>query len=379
MKQLIEAAFRPPPDSAATSGFAVLPQQTDEQLQLADTHSRLDRVLNFLIRELGYSFLDDARPGPGGGVQLKANAAAGLRGRAGHKSARFPEEEPSVDDDDARMIRIGPDASRFAQYPEDLVLVRRFTTILVEATPGAAERVQNDTFYKVVLQGVRLMHLCNFNYSDVVLTLAYASVYFQTTFRAIGHMMSGLEAAHVCTLLIFLAHSFVLDETCPLRCWRTHVFRKYCTLKVLDAALFRLFHLRGFRLRLSDEEERDALAALLHSPAPQGHLDVGDASIGAAVAILKVQGSQHQDASDAAGAHSSNIYRTKGVCQDGDGAAGPAHKAAPDVRKAPRGSVAHPQSPCECDCSTSTVASASQLGPATPPMDLRVPSGQACT
>lgn len=28
-------------------------------------------------------------------------------------------------------------------------------------------------------QGIRLMHLCEYHYADVVLTLAYASVYFR--------------------------------------------------------------------------------------------------------------------------------------------------------------------------------------------------------
>lgn len=290
MKQLIEAAFQPPPGAGETHGFAVLPQQSEDQLKLSEAHSRLDRVLNFLIRELGYTFLDDAKPGRGGGVALKARSRGCPSWHAGHKSGRFPAREPLVDDEDARVIRIGPEASKYAQYPEDLLLVRRFTSVLIEATPAVEPKVANDDFYKVVLQGVRLMHLCSFEYSDVVLVLAYATVYFQTTFEAIGHMMSEIEAAHVCTLLIYLAHSFVLDETCPLRCWRRYIFRKYCTLKVLDAALFRLFDLRGFHLRVSSEQERDALAALLSSPRLQKSMDVGDAAIGQAVHMLKNQG-----------------------------------------------------------------------------------------
>lgn len=33
----------------------------------------------------------------------------------------------------------------------------------------------------VELQGIRLMHLCDYHYADVVLTLAYASVYFRSS------------------------------------------------------------------------------------------------------------------------------------------------------------------------------------------------------
>ncbi|CAE7394456.1 unnamed protein product [Symbiodinium natans] len=92
---------------------------------------------------------------------------------------------------------------------------------------------KHDTLYKKVLQarravaivyrrlwhsmGIRLMHLCEYHYADVVLTLAYASVYFRSAFNNIGQKMSDYEAAHVCVLLIYLAHSFLLDETCPLR------------------------------------------------------------------------------------------------------------------------------------------------------------------
>merc|ERR1719450_229434 len=84
--------------------------------------------------------------------------------------------------------------------------------------------------------------------------------------------MREFEAAHVAVLLIFLAHSYVLDECCPLRCWQKHIFRKYCTLKVLDAALFRLFQMQGFKLRITEEEERHALSVLLGSQ--NGNIDV---------------------------------------------------------------------------------------------------------
>merc|ERR1719245_678433 len=77
--------------------------------------------------------------------------------------------------------------------------------------------------------------------------------------------MSSQELAHVVVLLIFVAHSFVLDETCPLRCWQKYIFRKYCTLKVLDAALFKLFQMQDFRLKVTQEEERHALSLLLQT------------------------------------------------------------------------------------------------------------------
>jgi hypothetical protein len=185
------------------------------------------------------------------------------------------------------MLRALPDPdlpsinhlAKYAHHNCDLVLVARFAHILSKTvsedlekqegmSPAAAKScieaaVKHDGLYKCVLQGVRLMHLCDYDYADVVLVLAYASVYFRSTFASIGKKMSPNEAAHVVVLLIYLAHAFLLDETCPLRIWQKHIFRKYCTLKVLDAALFRLFQMRPhFKLNIKYEEERDALKGL---------------------------------------------------------------------------------------------------------------------
>mmetsp|Transcript_48290 Transcript_48290/g.127528 ORF Transcript_48290/g.127528 Transcript_48290/m.127528 type:complete len:343 (+) Transcript_48290:113-1141(+) len=279
MAELIAAALRPPSLAAIAGaqreGFAILPKQTQHELNFYEAHSRLDRVLSFLQVDLGYSFLEDKQLGQNGSVPLKHEVPPW---RNSKKSVKLPQGAPKVMDEEAAiMMQIGPDAAKYAKYPDDLVLVSRFTRLLAERTPSAADKVQSNEFYKTVLQAVRLMHLCGFNYSDVVVTLAYGSTYFRSTFTEIGHIMSSTEAAHVGTLLIFLAHSFVLDETCPLRCWQKHIFRRYCSLTVLDAALFRLFNLRGFHLRLTREEEQHALSALLHTSCG---LDGGSAAVG---------------------------------------------------------------------------------------------------
>mmetsp|Transcript_21168 Transcript_21168/g.46107 ORF Transcript_21168/g.46107 Transcript_21168/m.46107 type:complete len:364 (-) Transcript_21168:96-1187(-) len=272
MKKFFEAAFRAPPracDADKDSRFAILPQQSQDELVLSEVHSRLDRALSWLQREIGYTLLDDARPKAGGGVRLAQprEGPGSVAGPRGHRSTRVPKGEPKqVGDEEVReVIRFSSNTAKYAHYPDDLVLVWRFVKTLVEDAPSPEREVKHATLLKTVLQGVRLMHLCDYNYSDVVVTLAYASVYFKGTFKAIGHRMNDLEAANVSVLLIFLAHSFVLDETCPLRCWQKHIFRKYCTLKVLDAALFRLFQMRDFSLRISAEEEKDALSVLLCS------------------------------------------------------------------------------------------------------------------
>jgi len=403
MRQLWEAAFKPPPRAADAgagdeSRFAVLPQNTPDELTLSEVHSKLDKALNFLQRDVGYALLDDVRPHTGGGVRLKPPAKANAAVPKGDRSCRQPKDlDPErqqqsspgdgkdldesiikllhvifersggrlrtselaevyrrqasnfqkngqldrlfrgihINEDrditweefqalyaqskgtdaptcpssapassstapnpqDCRVVGppkmlsdaavediivISPEAARYAHYPCDLVLVTRFAQVLyksilqdlyedaekgittyVEAKKRCNQAICHDGLYKCVLQGVRLMHLCDYDYADVVLVLGYATVYFRSTFSSIGKKMSPNEAAHVVVLLIYLAHGFLLDETCPLRIWQKHIFRKYCTLKVLDAALFRLFQMRpGFKLRISEEEERVALLGL---------------------------------------------------------------------------------------------------------------------
>eukprot|EP00929_Paragymnodinium_shiwhaense_P121458 TRINITY_DN9368_c0_g1_i1.p1 TRINITY_DN9368_c0_g1~~TRINITY_DN9368_c0_g1_i1.p1 ORF type:complete len:368 (+),score=61.45 TRINITY_DN9368_c0_g1_i1:206-1309(+) len=309
MKKLFEAAFRPPSENdgdrcvdgvtdlegggahtdGATSsragagrqsrgGYAVLPRQSEDELRLSEVHSHLDRALNFLQLEIGYSLLEDARPQPGGGLKLHRRRPVGPgeavpRGMLSTKcpsssSAAAAQSAPKKDDAPEELeeerLPFNPRMMRYAHFPDDILLVRRYAGLLAEAADAAMPKVHSEQLHRAVLSGVRLMHLCQYDYSDVVLTLAYASVYFQSTYELIGDQMSNCEVAHVSVLLIYLAHTFILDETCPLRHWQKHIFRRYCTLKVLDAALFRLFRMRKFDLRITEEQEKKALSCLLY-------------------------------------------------------------------------------------------------------------------
>lgn len=280
---LLKAAFSAPPRadlSRPGSNFALLPQQSEDELAISEVHSKLDRALKFLQRDVGYSLLDDARPQYGGGVTLSRPAAVEDRTISPvvvQPRRRYPQERPSEEkgiscqEPASDVLCCSPEIGKYAHYQDDIVLVWRFTNMIKSADEGpqsnssesAANGSKHDTLYKKVLLGLKLMHLCDYQYADVVLTLAYASVYFRSAFVAIGHKMSDYEAAHVSVLLIYLAHSFLLDETCPLRVWQQHVFKKYCNLKVLDAALFRIFQMRTFKLRITEQEEQQALTRLL--------------------------------------------------------------------------------------------------------------------
>jgi len=241
--------------------FALLPRQTEDELLLSEVHSKLDGALQFLRSVLGDLLLDDARPAPGGGVCLGRGGAAPSR-----SPERLPRTEPTLAEEEVRqVVRFSSETSKYAEFPDDFVLVWRFVGLLSEAAPSAPSRegLRGEPLCRMVLQGVRLMHLCGYDYSDVVVVLAHASVYFKGVLVTLGDRMTADETAHVVMLLVFLAHCFVLDENCPLRCWQKYIFRKYCTLKVLDAATFRIFQMRDFRLRVSEQEGRQALGRLL--------------------------------------------------------------------------------------------------------------------
>lgn len=514
MKKLVEAAFRPPGKTKAGEGeasrFAILPQSTDDELSWSEVHSKLDRALNFLQRDVGYALLDDAQPCAGGAVRLRQVLLdPGAAVPKGERSARLPKDYPvehtspqagiSAEELEGEVLKllqhtfersggrlsaaalaelvrghrlnghlgrvfqgmhgdrnrditweefrsfyanahagrpsvvspggstassssphalqtvlfvleyssdwkdrlraelarrgaspktlavtdqlgvavdpfggspparaqfplsfkdaseraraqaqqrsrqsndeilvIHPDLQRYAYHGEsDLVLVSRFVRSLYETlledmvrlerfdsdsmmSPVSSrsssvsidscsskamalheEVVTNGALHEMVLKSMRLMHLCSYDYADVVLVLAYALIYFRYTFTKIGKKMTPNELAHVVALHIYLAHAFILDETCPLREWWKLIFRKYCKLKILDQALFQLFKMRpAYRMRITDDEERLALLGLSGLRASQKMTPTGSEASG--------RHSPSASISQAAGAYASN-------------------------------------------------------------------------
>lgn len=256
--------------------FAFL-KQMDEMAALPEVQPELEATIEFLQQNVRYPLLEDHQRQPTAPRQRlhtwHSHHASGDadRGIAAPKKPFLPQSLKDVQHDEEisrEALRSADDTSRFEHGAADRILVSRFAHIIgasVVSQAGDKDVVKHESLQKKVLQGVKLMHLCDYSYSDVVVTLAYATVYFQSTFAAIGDKMNAYEASHVSVLLIYLAHSFILDETCPLRIWHKHIFKKYCNLKVLDAALFRVFQLRDYKLRITEDQERAALIALLSS------------------------------------------------------------------------------------------------------------------
>jgi len=129
---------------------------------------------------------------------------------------------------------------------------------------------------QLVLQAVRLLHLCKYPNSDIELIVAHASVYLQSLLdqqttressvgtppEAQAPKMELMEIAHIFVLMVYLAHSFVEDETCPIKIWHQRLFLKYCDFATLNKALMQLMQRLAFALRVSEEELEKRLAFL---------------------------------------------------------------------------------------------------------------------
>merc|ERR1719199_16171 len=115
---------------------------------------------------------------------------------------------------------------------------------------------------------MKLLHLCEYGHDDLCVLLGYTSVYFKKTFALCGSHMDRHEVANALVLLLFIAHSYLLDETCPLSVWHTHLFAKYCSMRTLNAAVFRLLDIRGFRLKLDKVDTKKRIDFLTPAVVP---------------------------------------------------------------------------------------------------------------
>jgi hypothetical protein len=112
-----------------------------------------------------------------------------------------------------------------------------------------------------------MLRACDYSNEDICSVLAHASSYFVDTYEKCGEAMDLNEIGNVLALLTFLAHSYVLDETCRLKIWHKYLFTKYCSLGMLSSAVMRLMEIRNYRLRLDDEDLKQRYTALVRTSA----------------------------------------------------------------------------------------------------------------
>lgn len=160
--------------------------------------------------------------------------------------------------------------------PRDLALVASFVELMgvradfsltaaLSARFGSSE-AEVGSAVRLLLRCLRLLHLCGYPQADIEVMVAHASSYLKellTTLAKTGQQPMGLqEITHVLCLLIYLAHSYVEDQTCPLRVWHQHLFKRYCDLATLNAAVLRLLEQMAYVLRVSPAELQERLSWL---------------------------------------------------------------------------------------------------------------------
>lgn len=106
----------------------------------------------------------------------------------------------------------------------------------------------------LLLRTFRLLHLCHYANSDIECIVAHASLYLEHLVRKLRDEgeseMEMKELSRILCLLMFIAHSYIMDQTCKLGIWHKHLFARYCTLNTLNNAVLRLMEHRDFVLRL---------------------------------------------------------------------------------------------------------------------------------
>lgn len=129
------------------------------------------------------------------------------------------------------------------------------------ASPREAHRA-----VRLLLHCFRLLHLCGYPREDIEVVVAQASSYLQSIAAGMereGQPEMGLtETAHIVCVLIYVAHAYSEDQTCPLHVWHAHLFRRYCTMQTLNTAVVGLLERLQFRLRVEQEEMLERLAFL---------------------------------------------------------------------------------------------------------------------
>lgn len=118
---------------------------------------------------------------------------------------------------------------------------------------------------KLMLRTLKFLRLCDYSVEDLCSILAHASSYFIDAYALCGSQMDTSEVGNVLATLTFVAHCYCQDETCPLHVWHQHLFRKYCPLKTLNAAVVRLLQIRRYVLRLEEKDLGQRFATLIRA------------------------------------------------------------------------------------------------------------------
>eukprot|EP00927_Polykrikos_kofoidii_P047763 TRINITY_DN42043_c0_g1_i2.p1 TRINITY_DN42043_c0_g1~~TRINITY_DN42043_c0_g1_i2.p1 ORF type:complete len:248 (+),score=29.09 TRINITY_DN42043_c0_g1_i2:108-851(+) len=182
------------------------------------------------------------------------------------RSASVCAESPADRSEEAQLLIASPPrqycvfkppSRLLPQRPADVSLAKCFFQL------AQLEDHSSETF-RLLLRTVMLLRSCRAPTEDICSVLAHASVYYVDNSRICGKMSSG-EASNILILLIYVAHSYVLDVNCPLHIWHRYLFKQYCKLSTLDKAIIKLLELRNFGLRVDEADVQKRFQLLVHS------------------------------------------------------------------------------------------------------------------
>lgn len=147
----------------------------------------------------------------------------------------------------SRLFRqIWPHRDR-AHRRGDVWLLERFLEL-------AELRDVGEDAVRLLLGAIKLLWCCDYAQEDVCSILAHASVYFRGVSARCGGRLNCEQVGRVLVVLVYLAHTWVQDETCDLKHWQSHLFSDVCSVVTLRNTSFRLLQMRGFVLRVQEEE-----------------------------------------------------------------------------------------------------------------------------
>jgi len=151
---------------------------------------------------------------------------------------------------------------RHAHCTEDIYVMMKFAQLakVPRITRGYAQ---------VVLATLKLLHLSKYPASDIWIVIAHASAYFGDLCKAVGPRLGEVERNFLIVPTVFLAHSYIVDITVPLSEWHRHLMGRYCSLKMLNAALLEILKKRRYMLRLDDTELAERLTFITPVPCPR--------------------------------------------------------------------------------------------------------------
>lgn len=146
---------------------------------------------------------------------------------------------------------------RLAHCPQDILLCWKLCTMI-----GLEENVPA-MFISMLFRTVRLLHRCGYHTHDIVTVGSHAVVYSTGVLQHHSGKMDWSEAAYMVGLQMYIAHSYLMDEHCPLNIWHKFIFAEYCDIKVLNQACIELLRLRRFLLHVPCNEARRVHSELL--------------------------------------------------------------------------------------------------------------------